>query len=45
MDQGFEHIVLLNGHKGNEPTLGHLIRKLRRDRGLLVPIVSPLAWA
>ena len=42
MDQGFEHIVLLNGHKGNEPTLGHLIRKLRRDRGLLVPIVSPL---
>lgn len=42
MDQGFVHILLLNGHKGNEPTLGHLIRKIRREQGLLVPIVSPL---
>jgi creatinine amidohydrolase len=42
VDQGFEHIVLLNGHKGNEPTLAHFIRKLRREQGLLVPIVSPL---
>jgi creatinine amidohydrolase len=42
MDQGFSHIVILNGHKGNEPALGDLIRKLRRDRGLLVPVASPL---
>lgn len=42
IDQGFVHIVILNGHKGNEPTLGHLIRKIRRERGLLVPVVAPL---
>jgi creatinine amidohydrolase len=42
VDQGFVHIVILNGHKGNEPTLGHLIRKLRRNQGILVPVVSPL---
>lgn len=42
---GFRHIVLVNGHKGNEPTLGHLIRDIRRQHGLLVPIVSPLGFA
>lgn len=44
IDSGFKHIVLLNGHKGNDPTLMHLIRKIRRERGKLVPIVSPLAF-
>lgn len=37
---GFRHIALFNGHKGNEPTLMHLVRKIRREQGLLVPIVS-----
>jgi creatinine amidohydrolase len=45
VDQGFRHIVLFNGHKGNEPTLSHLIRKIRRERGVLVPIVSPFGFA
>jgi len=45
IDHGFVHIVLFNGHKGNGPTLGHLIRKIRRCRGLLIPIVSPLGLA
>jgi creatinine amidohydrolase len=45
IDHGFGHIVLFNGHKGNGPTLGHLIRKVRRCRGLLVPVVSPLGFA
>jgi creatinine amidohydrolase len=44
IDQGFVHVVLLNGHQGNAPTLGHLIRKVRRDRGVLVPVVSPLGF-
>lgn len=44
IDTGFKHIVLLNGHKGNEPTLMHLIRKIRRERGRLVPIAAPLAF-
>ena len=42
---GFEHIVIFNGHGGNKPTVGHLLRKIRRDHGLLVPAVSPLAFA
>jgi creatinine amidohydrolase len=45
ISHGFEHIVLFNGHKGNEPTLSHLIRKIRRECGLLIPIVSPLSFA
>ncbi len=41
---GFRHIVLFNGHKGNEATLLHLVRDIRRDKGLLVPVVSPLGF-
>lgn len=41
---GFRHIVLFNGHKGNEPTLLHLVRDLRRENHLLVPVVSPLGF-
>ncbi|MGI5836070.1 MAG: creatininase family protein [Chloroflexota bacterium] len=41
---GFKHIVLVNGHKGNSPTLLHLVRDIRREKGLLVPVVSPLAF-
>lgn len=44
MDQGFRHIVLFNGHKGNEPVLFPVIREIRRERGLLVPFVAPLAF-
>lgn len=40
ISHGFTHIALFNGHKGNEPTLMHVVRKIRRDRGLLVPVVS-----
>jgi creatinine amidohydrolase len=41
---GFRHIVLFNGHKGNEPTLLHLVRDLRREKQILVPVVSPLGF-
>lgn len=41
---GFKHIVLINGHKGNEPTLLHLVRDIRREMGIMVPIVSPLGF-
>ncbi|HLI51166.1 MAG TPA: creatininase family protein [Thermomicrobiaceae bacterium] len=44
LDQGFRHVVLLNGHKGNEPILLPLIRKIRRERGMLVPVVAPLGF-
>lgn len=41
---GFRHVVLVNGHKGNGPTLLNLARDLRREKGVLVPIVSPLGF-
>ena len=44
LDQGFRHVILFNGHKGNEPILQTLIRQIRRERGLLVPIVAPLGF-
>jgi creatinine amidohydrolase len=44
LDQGFQRLVLLNGHKGNEPVLQLLIREFRRERELLIPIVAPLAF-
>ncbi len=45
LDQGFRHVVLFNGHKGNEPILQTTIRELRRERGVLVPVVAPLGFA
>lgn len=44
LDQGFRHVILFNGHKGNEPILLPLLREIRRERGLLVPSVAPLAF-
>jgi creatinine amidohydrolase len=45
LDQGFRHVVLVNGHKGNEAPLLNLVRRLRRERGVMVPVVSPLGLA
>lgn len=45
LGHGFSHVVVFNGHKGNEPTLMHLARKIRRERQVLVPIVAPLGFA
>ena len=44
LDQGFRRVVIFNGHKGNEPILSTLIREFRRERGVLVPFVAPLAF-
>ena len=40
--QGFERIVFFNGHNGNNGLLDHLCRRLRAERGLRIPVVSPL---
>ena len=42
---GFVHIAIFNGHGGNKPTIGHLLRRIRRDQGLLIPSVSSLGFA
>lgn len=39
---GLRHIVVLNGHAGNMPILEVLMRRIRRQRGILIPILSPL---
>lgn len=44
LDQGFRHVVIFNGHKGNEPVLSPLIREIRRERGVLVPVVAPIGF-
>lgn len=44
LDQGFTHVIFVNGHKGNEPVLLPLIRQIRRERGVLVPVVAPLGF-
>ena len=44
LDQGFRHVILFNGHKGNEPVLMTLIRQIRRERGVLVPFVAPIGF-
>lgn len=41
LDQGFRHVVLVNGHTGNRPVLQPLIRQIRRERGILIPIIPP----
>lgn len=44
LDQGFERIIILNGHKGNEPILQLLLRELRWERKLIVPVVAALSF-
>lgn len=44
LDQGFRHVVIVNGHKGNDPALMMLVRELRRARGVFVPVTSPLGF-
>lgn len=41
LDQGFKRVILFNGHKGNDPLLGMLLRQFRRERGILIPVVAP----
>ncbi len=42
LGQGFERIVFFNGHAGNNGLLDHLCRRIRAERGLRIPVVSPL---
>jgi creatinine amidohydrolase len=44
LDQGFRHVIILNGHKGNEPVLQMLLREIRRERGVLIPVVATLGF-
>ena len=39
---GIDHLVIMNGHGGNAPTLTHVVRQLRAEWGLLIPVFTPL---
>jgi creatinine amidohydrolase len=40
LDQGFQHVILFNGHSGNGPILQTLLREFRRERGVIIPVVA-----
>jgi creatinine amidohydrolase len=42
MGQGFERIIFFSGHSGNAGTLDHLVRKIREERRLRIPVLSVL---
>lgn len=42
--QGFERIIFFNGHNGNNGLVDHVVRKIRDEKGLRIPVVSPLAF-
>jgi len=41
---GFERIVFLNGHVGNNGVLEHVCRRLHAERGVRIPVLSPIAF-
>src|SRR5450756_580098 len=44
MLQGFERIVFFNGHNGNNGLVDHVVRRIRDERGLRIPVVIPNAF-
>lgn len=40
LDHGFRRLVILNGHSGNYPLIDQVIRRVRRERGLMVPCIN-----
>jgi creatinine amidohydrolase len=41
LDFGIDHLLFINGHKGNEPILEYVARELRRERGIILASVAP----
>lgn len=39
-DHGINKIVILNGHSGNYPLIDQVIRKIKREKGLLIPCLN-----
>jgi len=42
--QGFERILFFNGHNGNNGTVDHVVRKIRDERGIRIPVLSVLGF-
>lgn len=41
LDYGIDHLLFINGHRGNEPTLEQLGRDLRKERGIIPASILP----
>ncbi|MBI4277716.1 MAG: creatininase family protein [Armatimonadetes bacterium] len=42
LSAGFRRIVIFNGHNGNTPIVELFTRRVRRERGLVIPSLAPL---
>lgn len=41
LDYGIDHLLFINGHRGNEPVLEQIGRDLRKERGIILASVLP----
>jgi len=39
LDHGLARVVLFNGHTGNAPLIDQLTRRLKRERGIIIPAI------
>jgi creatinine amidohydrolase len=44
LDHGFERLLFVNGHSGNDPILEDVARRLRRTRGVRIITIKPGAF-
>jgi creatinine amidohydrolase len=44
LDHGFERLLFVNGHSGNDPILEDVARRLRRRRGVRIVTIKPGAF-
>lgn len=40
LDHGIDHLVVLNGHTTNAPLIDQALRAIRRDTGVVVPLIN-----
>lgn len=40
LDHGVNRLLIFNGHSGNYPLIDQTLRKLKRERGILIPCVN-----
>jgi creatinine amidohydrolase len=41
LSHGFDHLVIVNNHGPNEPAIEYALRQIRRDYGILIPVLWP----
>ena len=41
---GFQRVIFFNGHNGNNGTIDHVVRRIRDEKGLRIPVLSVLGF-